>query len=208
MRPPSRYHAIALNKVFRYALWCRLIAYNPCDAVDFPRATNAEGAAPVFLTAGQGEQVVRVLKEYAAYGLLMRFAEGTSPRAAEPQRLCIRDLNLGAGYVQVRQPVRRANGEGQVSTAKSARSIRNVPLLSRSLIAGMREYLLAHRTAAIPACCSGQLAATAFDARRSRNIDCGGVRAHHLVAAAQGVDAVKHLRFHDLRNTRCGVPTV
>lgn len=36
-----RNHFIALNKVFRYALRHRLIAHNPCDAVDIPRATNA-----------------------------------------------------------------------------------------------------------------------------------------------------------------------
>ena len=52
-----RNHFIALNKVFRYALRHRLIAHNSCDAVDIPRATNAEGFAPVFLTAAQLEQL-------------------------------------------------------------------------------------------------------------------------------------------------------
>ncbi|SBN62773.1 Site-specific recombinase XerD [Curtobacterium sp. 9128] len=197
-----RNHFIALNKVFRYALRHRLIAHNPCDAVDIPRATNAEGFAPVFLTAAQVEQLAKELDEFAPYGLLIRFAAGTGLRAAELQGLRIRDVNLAAGHVEVRQSIRRVNGEWQVGTPKSARSTRNVPLLSRSLIADLREYLLAHPH-------SGDADALFWPARSngsrrldwSRNIDCGGVRAYYLVPAAQRAGVVQHMRFHDLRHT-------
>ncbi|WP_263091752.1 hypothetical protein [Curtobacterium sp. RIT-PI-V] len=90
------------------------------------------------------EQVATELDEYEPHGILIRFAAGTRLRDAELQGLRIRDLNLAAGHVEVRQSIRRVNGEWQVATPKSARSTRNVPLLSRPLIADLREYLLAH----------------------------------------------------------------
>lgn len=189
-----RNHFIALNKVFRYALRHRLIAHDPCDAVDIPRATNAEGFAPVFLTAAQVERVAKELDEYAPYGLLIRFAAGTGLRAAELQGLRIRDVNLAS--------IRRVNGEWQVGTPKSTRSTRNVPLLSRLLIADLREYLLAHPHSGDPDALFWP--ARSNGSRRldwSRNIDCGGVRAYYLVPAAKRAGVVLHMRFHDLRHT-------
>lgn len=91
----------------------------------------------MFFTAAQVEQVAKELDEYAPYGLLIRFAAGTGLRAAELQGLRIRDVNLAAGHVEVRQSIRRVSGEWQIGTLKSAGSTRNVPLLSRSLISDL-----------------------------------------------------------------------
>jgi integrase len=123
-------------------------------------------------------------------------------RAAELQGLRIRDVNFAVGHVKVRQSIRRVNGEWQVGTPKSASSTRNLPLLSRSLIADLREYLLAHPHSSDPDALFWP--ARSNGSRRldwSRNIDCGGVRAHYLVPAAQRAGVVQHMRFHDLRHT-------
>jgi integrase len=94
------------------------------------------------------------------------------------------------------------NGEWQVGTPKSACSTRNVPLLSRWLVADVRDYLLAHPRRGDPDALFWP--ARSNGSRRldwSRNIDCGGVRACYLVPAAQRVGVVQYMRFHDLRHT-------
>jgi integrase len=203
-RAPSTVHNhyVALNKVFRYALRHRLITHNPCDAVELPKARNSEDFAPVFLTSAEVEQIAAELDAWHPYGLLVRFAAQTGLRAAELAGLRVRDLNLGAGHVEVRQTIRRVNGVWTVGTPKSVRSTRNVPLLSRSLIADLREYLLTHPR-------SGDGDALLWPARSNgsrrldytRPIDCGGVRGYYLVPTAKRLGVADHMRFHDLRHT-------
>ena len=77
-----------------------------------------------------------------------------------------------------------------------------MPLLARSLIADLGEYLLAHPHSGDPDALFWP--ARSNGSRRldwSRNIDCGGVRAYYLVPAAQQAGVVQHMRFHDLRHT-------
>ena len=168
-------HYVALNKVFRYAMRHRLVSHNPCAAVELPRAANAEGFAPVFLTLPEVEAIAAELDAWHPYGLLIRFAAQTGLRAAELQGLRVRDVNLTAGHVDVRQTIRRVGGVWTVGTPKSARSTRQVPLLSRTLIADLREYLLAHPNSGNPDALFWP--ARSNGSRRldwSRNIDCGG----------------------------------
>lgn len=66
------------------------------------------------------------------------------PRAVELTGLRIRDHNLKAGHVEVSQTLQYIAGELVVGTPKSAQSIRNVPLVSRALLADLRKYLLTH----------------------------------------------------------------
>ncbi|WP_314101501.1 hypothetical protein [uncultured Frigoribacterium sp.] len=138
------HHYVALKKALRHALDDRLISYNPCDGVRLPKAHNADGFKPVFLTAAQVEDLADLLDFQHLYGLLVRFAAYTGLRAGELTGLRIRNLNLKAGHVEVRQTLQHIAGEWVVLTPKSARSTRNVPLVSRALVADLREYPLTH----------------------------------------------------------------
>lgn len=202
-RQPStvRNHFIALHKVFRYALRHRILTHDPCAAVELPKPGYAENFAPVFLTAAQVEAVAAQLDAVPPLGTLIRFAAATGLRAAEIAGLRIRDVNLLAGHVEVRQTIRRVNGTWTTDTPKSARSSRNVPLLSRALIAELRLYLLSHPH-------SGDPEALFWPARENgsrrldwtRPMDVGGVRRYYLVPAATQL-GLPRMRFHDLRHT-------
>lgn len=134
-------------------------------------------------------------------GALIRFAAYTGLRAAEITGLRVRDLNLSAGHVEVRQTIRKVNGEWLTDTPKSVRSTRNVPLLNRALVAELRELLLAHPR-------SGDPDALFWPARENgsrrldygRPIDVGGVRRYYLRSATAAL-GMPQMRFHDLRHT-------
>lgn len=120
------HHYVALKKAFRFAQQDRLIAYNPCDGVKLPKAATVGDFAPRFLTAAEAERIAARLDATAPpYGLLVRFAAYTGLRAGELTGLRVRDLNLKAGHVEVRQTLARIGGVWKVSTPKSARSSRN-----------------------------------------------------------------------------------
>lgn len=205
-----RNHYIALHKVFVYALRHRLIGHNPCLAVVLPRMVHRESFAPVFLTAAEVETVAAEVDRRApgsSYGLLIRFAANTGLRAAEVAGLRIRNVNLTAGHVEVRQTLKKIAGEWTVLTPKSARSTRNVPILSRVLIADLKLYLLQHPK-------SGDEDALFWAGLKygphpeglspvdwSRPVDTAVVRMRHLVPAAQRTGVAEHMRFHDLRHT-------
>jgi len=145
LAPQTVHHCyVSLEKAFRYAQDDRLISYNPCDSIRLPKNADAHDFAPVFLTPSEVETLAQHLDTLAPYALLLRFAAYTGLRAAEITGLRIRDLNLKAGHVEVRQTLQRIDGEWQVGTPKSKRSTREVPLLTRALKADMREYLFAH----------------------------------------------------------------
>ena len=197
-----RNHYVALSKVFKYAIRHRLVNHNPCDAVELPRARNAETFKPVFLTPAQVETIAAELDQHHHFGNLIRFAAQTGLRSAEIAGLRIRDINLSAGHIEVRQTVKRIAGVWTVGTPKSERSTRNVPLPHRKLIAELRVLLLSHPDSGNPDALfwPGQ-------ANRSRKLDwsqpldVGRVRRYYLVPAAQHLGVVEHMRFHDLRHT-------
>lgn len=195
------HHYVALKKVFRYALDDRLIAYSPCDGVRLPKPATREAFAPVFLTAAQVEALAGRLDIAHPYGLLLRFAAYTGLRAGELTGLRVRDLNLKAGHVEVRQTLQRIGGEWRKGTPKSARSSRNVPLVNRALVTDLRAYLVAHPH-------SGDPDALLWPGREvgSHRVDWDGVfdvasfRRNHLRLALADV-GLRAMRFHDLRHT-------
>ncbi|WP_158590083.1 tyrosine-type recombinase/integrase [Amnibacterium setariae] len=117
-----RNHYVALHKVFRYALRHRIVAHDPCAAVEVPRAGNRDDFAPVFLTPAQLETIAADLDAHDPYGAVVRFGAWTGLRAAEIAGLRVRDVNLAAGHVEVRQTIRKVNGAWHTDTPKSARS--------------------------------------------------------------------------------------
>jgi len=138
-----RNHYVSLNKVFRYAARHRLIAANPCAGTELPKETGTDAFHPTFLTPDEVERLARELDAFHPYGLLVRFAAYTGLRAGEIGGLRVRDVNLLRRQVEVRQTLQRTKGEWIVSTPKSARSSRNVPLRA-DLLAALEAYLAAH----------------------------------------------------------------
>lgn len=135
---------VALNKVFRYAVRHQLVAANPCTGTELPRATGEAVFKPHFLTPIEVEAVAAVLDEHPPYGLVVRFAAGTGLRAGELAALQVHDINLMRREVLVRRTVQRVRGGWVVGEPKSARSTRNVPLLSGELLADLVAYLGEH----------------------------------------------------------------
>ncbi|WP_369824096.1 hypothetical protein [Frondihabitans sp. PAMC 28766] len=66
------------------------------------------------------EALATELDDTHPLGLLVRFAAQTGLRAAEIAGLHIRDMNLAAGHVEVRQTLKRIAGTGP--TAPRSRS--------------------------------------------------------------------------------------
>lgn len=203
LAPQTVHHCyIALKKAFRYAQDDRLIAYNPCDSIRLPRNADAQAFAPVFLTAKEVEALAKQLDTVAQpYGLLVRFAAYTGLRAAEITGLRVRDVNLRAARVEVRQTLQRIDGEWQVGTPKSRRSTREVPILDNAVLAAMREYLFAHPHRADPDALlwPGRMPGTHV-VDYSRVFDVASFRRNYLRPALRSLD-MPEMRFHDLRHT-------
>jgi len=186
----------------RHALDNRLVSYNPCDGVRLPTSHDAGGFQPVCLSAQQVETLAGQLDMQAPYGLLVRFTAYTGLRTAALTGLRIRDLNLKAGHVEVRQTLQHIAGEWVVGTPKSARSTRNVPLVSRALVADLREYLVTHPG-------SGDPDALVWPGRNpgshavtyERVFDVASFRRNYLKPALRSLQMDDGMRFHDLRHT-------
>ncbi|QEO15619.1 site-specific integrase [Agromyces intestinalis] len=205
-----RNHYIALNKVFVYAVKHRLITHNPCPAVTLPRMVHKDDFAPVFLTIAEVGAVAAEVDRHApgsSYGLLIQFAASTGLRAAEIAGLRVRDVNLTAGHVEVRQTLKKIAGEWTVLTPKSRRSTRDVPLLDRGLIADLKLYLLQHPRSGDPDALLwaglrfGRHPAGVSPLDYSRPVSTAAVRMGYLVPAAKRLGIADHMRLHDLRHT-------
>ena len=200
LAPQTVHHCyVALKKAFRYAQDDRLISYNPCDSIRLPKNGDTHDFAPVFLTPQQVEELAASLDD--TYGLLVRFAAYTGLRAAEITGLRVRDVNLRAGHVEVRQTLQRLDGEWQIGTPKSRRSTREVPLVNRALTAALREYLFAHPDRATPYArlWPGRMPGTHV-VDYSRVFDVASFRRNYLRPALRALD-MPEMRFHDLRHT-------
>lgn len=156
---------------------------------------------PVFLSAADVERLATELDAQYPYGTMVRFLAYTGLRVGEVTGLRVRDINLVAGHVEVRQTVQRIKGEWAVSTPKSARSTCNVPLPSRALIAELRMLLLQHPY-------SGNPDALFWPGRLhgphildwSRPLDGSSFLRHYFKPALERV-GMPLMRVHDLRHT-------
>lgn len=130
-----------VRKVFTYAYAHRLIPFNPCIAVAKPKADTAEAR---FLTV---DEVMRLSSELAAqppYDLLVRFAALTGLRIGEVAALRLRDIDLRRGEVHVLRNKTHTSKGYAVDTPKTARSVRDVPILDERLARDLGEHLRAH----------------------------------------------------------------
>ena len=194
---------IALSKVFGYALKHRLIAVNPCDAVDMPKKASA---APMFLEAWQVEKLATELDRFAPYGLMVRFAAYSGLRAGELAALRIRDVNFKTGKVEVRRTVQRAKGGGwQFGTPKTTRSNRDVPL-DPEILADLRAFIGAHphrenQDAGLwPGRVQGGHGESKSALDFDRQFDIGSLYKHYFLPASNKV-GLTGLKWHSLRHT-------
>lgn len=144
------HHYVALRKVMKHALWDRHIPYNPCDGIDLPKAQDVDDDDLAVLTVPQVEALAVALTDRHPYDVLVRFMAYTGLRAAEVAGLRVRDVDLVAGRVSVRQTVQwvkrkdQDKGEWVFGTPKSRRSTRDLPLLDRRLIADLKRLKMQH----------------------------------------------------------------
>ena len=151
LAPPTVHHCyVALRKVVKHALWDRRIAFDPCDGIDLPKSQAVDDGELSVLTVAQAESAAAELANFKPYDVLVRFRAYTGLRAGEVAGLRVRDVDLAAGHVSVRQTaqwIRRHDqevGEWVFGTPKSLRSSRDVPILDRKLLADLKALKMQH----------------------------------------------------------------
>ncbi|WP_336646279.1 tyrosine-type recombinase/integrase [Microbacterium sp. USHLN186] len=130
-----------VRKVFSYAYAHRLIPFNPCIAVTKPKADTAEAR---FLTVEEVNRLSAELTAQPPYDLLVRFGALTGLRIGEVAALRIRDIDLRRGEVQVRRNMTHTSKGYRVGTPKTARAVRDVPILDETLFRDLSSYLRNH----------------------------------------------------------------
>lgn len=196
---------VGLSRLFTYAVRHRIHpGPNPCAAVERPKNRPRDDFDPVFLTAAEVEAVAAKLAEREEWmGTLFRFMSYTGLRASEVAGLRVQDVVLGAGaHVEVRQTYRRINNVWIKGTPKSARSTRDVPLLSKALIVELRKMLLMNPR-------SGDPEALFWPGRQngSRRLDwtrpiaMSGFLGYYLRPALIAAELSESMRNHDTRHT-------
>lgn len=202
LAPATVHHCyVALRKVMKHALWDRQIAFNPCDGIDLPKAHDVDEGALAALTYAQVEAAAVQLALFQPYDVLVRFMAYTGLRAGEVAGLRVRDVDLAAGHVSVRQTAQHIKGEWVFGTPKSRRSSRDVPLLDRRLIADLKAHKMQHPR-------SGDPDALFWPGRTpgSHRVDYGRVwdlasfRRNYFKPALTRAE-LPAIRVHDLRHT-------
>jgi len=193
---------MALNKAMKHALYGRDIAVNPCAGVALPRLETSASFETQFLTLQQVESVAAQLADAAPFDLLVRFLALTGLRAGEAVRLRIRDVNLRAGHVEVRQTLQRIDRQWVLGTPKSKRSTRDVPILDRGLLRDLKAYLLQHPHSGDPDALfwPGRAVGTHW-VDYDRVLDAGGFRDNYFRPALTRCGLPPKTRVHDLRHT-------
>jgi integrase len=188
-----RHHQV-LHAALHHAVKWRLLALNPADAVDRPRAERRE------LLALGPEDVAQLIAAAAStrHGALVRLAVMTGMRRGELLGLRWRDVDFRNSTLSVRQTAQWLTGRGVVfrppKTAKSRRAIALSEDTRRSLQIH-RQRQLQERLAAGPAYRDHDLV---FATAIGTPVDPSNLaRVWRLIVRAAGLRGV---RFHDLRH--------
>lgn len=184
-----------LHRALGDAVRWGMLARNPCDLVDPPRA-----ARPAVRALDAGE-VARLLEASASddLGPLVTVAVLTGLRQGELLGLTWDDVDLERGELSVVRSVQRVRGQGLVVVPpKTASSKRLVPLAPQA-VAALREQRtrqLAARLKAGPAWAEGDWVFTTALGMPYHPADVGH-RFQRLLERA----GLPRVRFHDLRHT-------
>ncbi len=191
-----------LNKTLRYGLRHRLIWHNPAQGVELPKNERSEGFEPVFLDMRQLNALLLHLEDDKPFDTLVQFAALTGLRAAEIAGLRIRDVDLTDGHIEVRQTYKKIDGVWTFGTPKSARSVRDVPVLHKGLLLALKTHKLAHPYSGNPDALfwPGRHPKThVLDYDRPANTT--SILRHTIRPAATAAQLPATIRFHDLRHT-------
>jgi integrase len=101
-----------------------LAATNPAAVVKRPRVTHHEAA---YLSAEQVRALLTAAEE-TRYGVVFNLLAGTGLRRGEALALTWRDIDFDQRTIRVRGTLARIDGELVVSTPKSAKSRRTIPM--------------------------------------------------------------------------------
>jgi integrase len=187
------YHQV-LHTALHHAVRWQLLARNPADAVQPPRAARRE-----LLTLSPAD-VSRLLAaaDETSIGALARMAVMTGMRRSELLGLRWRDVDLAGGLANIQQTAQRISGQGwvfsQPKTQLSRRSVALSPDTVR-ILAGHRTAQLETRLLAGPAYEDRDLV---FATPLGTPLEPGTIlRTWYRVLDVAGVG---HVRWHDLRH--------
>jgi integrase len=193
------YHHRVLREALQHAVRWQLLARNPADAVDPPRAERRE------IGTLNAEEVRRLLlaAEETPHGALVHLAAMTGMRRGELLGLRWRDVDLDGATLHVRQTLKRLPGNrlgyGPPKTHRSSRPVALSPETVRSLRAH-RSRQAEDRLKLGPAYQDDDLV---FATAVGTPIDPSNLhRAWKQIVGRAGLAGV---RFHDLRHAHATI---
>ncbi|MFQ2879043.1 tyrosine-type recombinase/integrase [Mycobacterium kansasii] len=123
--PVTRIHAYALLwAIMEDALARNLIEVSPCQEVDVSTSRRAEAVCPA--TAEEVDAIAAAMP--ARYQALVLMAAWLAMPFSDLGELRRKDVDLDANLVRVRRAVALIHGRFQVTTPKSTRGIRDLPI--------------------------------------------------------------------------------
>ena len=188
-----RFHQV-LHAALHHAVRWQLLARNPADAVQPPRAARRE------LTTIDAADVSRLLAaaDETPIGNLARMAVMTGMRRGELLGLRWRDVDLDGGMAHVQQTAQRIAGQGWVFRQPKTRLSRRSIALSPATVTMLRRHRREQLAARLLAGSAYQDADLVFASGLGTPLEPGTVnRCWWRVLASAGVG---HVRWHDLRH--------
>lgn len=119
-------HFVALSRVFTYAKRRGIVESNPCEHTELPEPVDLFEAT--VLSPAQIDLLADHLDHTPPYGLIVRLVGYTGLRAGEMEGLQVGDIDLVHAMLHVERSISHVHGERLVTSPKSNRSTRAVPL--------------------------------------------------------------------------------
>lgn len=200
VKPWAARHAIdALSCALNYAVRLRLIASNPCAAVEKPKPKQKEIN---FLTPEQAKLVTEMSKESAVHPLLVT-ALATACRQGEMLALEWGDVDLRAGTLRVRQSLSTTKEGFAIKEPKtrSARRTISLPQFAVDVLTTLKASRLKAGLLSGPVFCT-RTGGYLHKKNVLRAFRAVVAKANKAIAKQEGAKPIPHkVRFHDLRHT-------
>ncbi len=192
-RSVLRFHQV-LHAALHHAVRWQLLARNPADAVQPPRAARRELTT---ISAAQVSELLAAADE-TPIGPLARLAVMTGMRRGELLGLRWRDVDLDAGMAHVQQTAQRIAGEGWVFRQPKTRLSRRAIALSPATVRILRQQRARQAAERLLAGSAYQDRDLVFASALGTPVEPGTIaRTWRRVLDAAGVG---HVRWHDLRH--------